>query len=83
MSLVKKMEKKSNCQECIKSKHRTEEEKKYLNKRLKTIEGQVRGIMNMIDEDRYCNDILIQIEDIKNNKIEVIDELIELIKKLD
>lgn len=107
MSLVKNMKKKSNCQECIKSKHRTEEEKKYLNKRLKTIEGQVRGIMNMIDEDRYCNDILIQIsaidkslkslgneilkchlktcviEDIKNDKIEVIDELIELIKKLD
>ena len=30
-------------------------------KRLRRIEGQVRGIQKMVDEDRYCADIMIQI----------------------
>ncbi len=30
-------------------------------KRLRRIEGQVRGIQKMVDEDRYCADVLIQI----------------------
>jgi CsoR family transcriptional regulator, copper-sensing transcriptional repressor len=30
-------------------------------RRLKRIEGQVRGIQKMIEEDRYCIDILVQI----------------------
>ena len=30
-------------------------------KRLRRIEGQVRGIEGMVDEDRYCIDILTQI----------------------
>src|SRR5436305_2450628 len=30
-------------------------------KRLRRIEGQVRGLQKMIDEDRYCADILTQI----------------------
>jgi len=30
-------------------------------KRLKRIEGQVRGLSRMVDEDRYCIDILTQI----------------------
>jgi DNA-binding FrmR family transcriptional regulator len=29
--------------------------------RLRRIEGQVRGLQNMVDDDRYCVDILIQI----------------------
>ena len=36
-------------------------EKTSLVKRLHRIEGQVRGIERMIDEDRYCIDILTQI----------------------
>lgn len=32
-----------------------------LQERLKKIEGQVRGVQKMIDEDRYCVDILVQI----------------------
>ena len=40
---------------------RPEAEKKNLERRLKVIEGQVRGIINMLEEDRYCDDILIQI----------------------
>lgn len=30
-------------------------------KRLRRIEGQVRGLQKMIDEDRYCADIMVQI----------------------
>jgi len=30
-------------------------------KRLRRIEGQVRGIQKMVEEDRYCADIMIQI----------------------
>ena len=29
--------------------------------RLKRIEGQVRGIAKMVEEDRYCADVLVQI----------------------
>ncbi len=36
-------------------------EKAQLEKRLKIIEGQVRGIRAMVEEERYCTDILIQI----------------------
>lgn len=48
-------------QKDIKHKHRQEEEKKKLNLRLKKIEGQIRGISTMLDEDRYCVDILTQV----------------------
>jgi CsoR family transcriptional regulator, copper-sensing transcriptional repressor len=37
------------------------EDKDALIKRLHRIEGQVRGIEKMIDEDRYCIDIITQI----------------------
>lgn len=48
----------NNC--CKKSTVRSDEQKKILLNRLKRIEGQVRGIQNMIEENAYCNDILIQ-----------------------
>lgn len=35
--------------------------KEQLNKRLARIEGQVRGVARMVDEDRYCIDIVTQI----------------------
>ena len=34
-------------------------------RRLKRIEGQVRGLGRMLDEDRYCMDILHQIQAVK------------------
>ena len=95
------------CEHCSRNKHRTEEEKKYLRTRLNTIEGQIRGVSKMVDEDKYCNDILTQllainksikslstdilrghlstcvVEDIKNDKLEVINEVMELIGRLD
>jgi CsoR family transcriptional regulator, copper-sensing transcriptional repressor len=33
-------------------------------KRLRRIEGQVRGLQRMVDEDRYCTDILTQISSV-------------------
>ena len=35
-------------------------------KRLKRIEGQVRGIIKMIDDEKNCEDILIQIGSVKS-----------------
>jgi DNA-binding FrmR family transcriptional regulator len=37
------------------------DQKAALRKRLKRIEGQVRGLQNMIEEERYCIDILTQV----------------------
>ena len=39
--------------------------KDQLLKRLKRVEGQVRGVQNMVDEDRYCIDVLTQISAIQ------------------
>ena len=36
-------------------------EKEALRKRLARIEGQVRGIAKMVEDDRYCIDVLTQI----------------------
>ena len=36
-------------------------DKDALLKRLARIEGQVRGVSRMVDEDRYCMDVLTQI----------------------
>ncbi|WP_018131437.1 metal-sensitive transcriptional regulator [Effusibacillus pohliae] len=40
-------------------------------RRLKKIEGQIRGIQKMIEEDRYCVDILAQLAAVKaaTNKV--------------
>lgn len=42
-------------------KKRPPEEQKDLLKRLKLAEGQIRGIQNMVENDAYCPDILIQV----------------------
>ncbi len=46
---------------CSKTKIREEKEYKDMIHRLNRIEGQVRGIKRMIDENAYCTDILIQV----------------------
>lgn len=63
-----------NCEKCGKcskvngrSTHRTEEEKNNITKRLNIIEGQVRGVNQMIVDDRYCDDVLIQISAISKS----------------
>ena len=47
--------------ECCKYKHREPVEQKDLLTRLNRIEGQVRGIKNMVEQERYCIDILTQV----------------------
>ena len=99
---------KENCFcECRKkSTPRSEEMQKSLQNRLNRMMGQLGGIKKMIDDNRYCGDILIQIgavesalqnlgyivlqnhietcvkEEIINGNEDIIEETIELIKKL-
>ena len=49
----------SDC--CQKIKHRSDKEYKSLINRLNRIEGQVRGVKNMLENDAYCTDILTQV----------------------
>lgn len=92
--------------ECIKCKVRESKEHKDLINRLSRIEGQVRGVKKMVEEDRYCIDILTQVSaiqsalnsfnrvllnshikscvvnDIKEGKEDVVDELCMTLQKL-
>lgn len=50
------------CPACSdRTKHREESEYKDLIARLNRIEGQVRGVKKMVEEERYCPDILVQV----------------------
>ena len=56
------MSEKTACPHCgERKKKRTPEEQKDLLKRLKLAEGQIRGIQNMVENDAYCPDNLIQV----------------------
>lgn len=46
---------------CHKTKERPEKEYKDLMNRLNRIEGQIRGIKRMVEEEYYCPDILVQV----------------------
>ena len=48
---------------CCEKRHkeRDEKTKKALMNRLKRIEGQIRGIEGMLEENCYCPDILVQV----------------------
>lgn len=93
-------------EEGSRKKVRSDEDKAKLIKKLNIIEGQVRGVKQMICDDRYCDDILIQISaidkalkalgysmlrthietcvvnDIKNDRLEIIDEVMKTIERL-
>ena len=56
-------EKNCNCKPRIKE--RSEKEYKDLLNRLNRVEGQVRGIKRMVEENIYCPDILIQVSAVK------------------
>lgn len=45
----------------------TEEKKKKIINRLRTIQGHISGIEKMISEDRACEDILVQVGAIKSS----------------
>ena len=46
--------------------HREKDEQTKLINRLNRLEGQIRGIKNMVEEDVYCDDILIQVAAVKS-----------------
>ena len=48
------------CPACARKKERGDTEKKALLNRLSRIEGQVRGLKRMIEENAYCPDVLTQ-----------------------
>ena len=54
------------CSCCQKKKHRENGEYRNLLNRLSRIEGQVRGVKNMVEEERYCVDILTQVSAIQS-----------------
>ena len=98
------MEEKSCCRK--RATPRSEAERTRLIHRLNRIEGQIRGIRGMVENDLYCNDILVQCaavnaalnafqrellashvrscvaDDLRAGKDEVVDELLETLKKL-
>lgn len=89
-----------------KSTPRDEKELRLLQNRLKRMIGQLNGISKMLDDNRYCGDILVQVaavesalqsfgylvlqdhletcvvEEIQKGNTQIVDEAVELIKKL-
>ena len=51
----------TQCQHCKKTKERPPEEYRALMNRIKRIQGQLRGIENMLENNAYCTDILTQV----------------------
>lgn len=53
------------------------DEKQAIQKRLRRIEGQVRGLQRMVDEDKYCIDVLDQVSAVTRALQAVALELLE------
>ena len=53
------------------------ENKAKLLNRLNRVEGQVRGVARMVEEDRYCIDILTQLQAVKAALAKVENELLK------
>ena len=52
---------------CNKKTKRSLDEKKLIINRLNRIGGQINGITKMVENDAYCNDILVQLSAVKNS----------------
>ena len=52
---------------CNKKTKRGADEKKLIISRLNRISGQINGITKMIENDAYCNDVLVQLSAVKNS----------------
>ena len=52
---------------CNKKTKRSPDEKKTIINRLNRISGQINGITKMIENDAYCNDVLVQLSAVKNS----------------
>lgn len=57
--------KEDNC--CNKKTKRGIDEKKLITNRLNRINGQINGIKKMIENDAYCNDVLIQLKAVESS----------------
>lgn len=51
--------------------------KEKLIRRLKIIEGQIRGLQKMVQEDKYCIDVITQTSAVKQGLSSVEDSLME------
>ena len=51
--------------------------KKSVTTRLNRIEGQVRGVARMIDDDRYCMDVLTQLQAVRAALQKVEEEILK------
>lgn len=51
--------------------------KKQIQNRLRRIEGQIRGLQKMVEEDTYCVDIITQTSAVKRALSSVEDQLLE------
>ncbi len=58
-------------------KHTDEAGKKRLIRRLKIIEGQVRGLQDMLEKDAYCIDVITQTSAVRHALSGVEDSLLE------
>ncbi len=100
------MNNETNCCCHYKNTPRDEEALRQLHNRLNRIIGQLGGIKNMLDDNRYCGDILTQVaavesalqsfgyiilqnhmetcvvEEIQKGNTAIVDEAVELIRKL-
>lgn len=100
--------KKESTENCCHTKHipRSEVQRKQLQNRLNRMIGQLNGISRMLEENRYCGDILTQVaavesalqgfgyiilkehmetcvvEEVLNGNETIMEEVIELVKKL-
>ena len=54
-----------NC--CKKKTNRNINDKKLIINRLNRISGQINGISKMVENDAYCNDLLIQLSAVENS----------------
>ena len=52
---------------CEKKTKRNVKEKKLIINRLNRIKGQISGISKMVENDAYCNDVLIQLSAVKSS----------------
>ncbi len=60
------MEACEHCERHFKQKPRSEKEIKQLVNRINRIVGQLGGIKRMIEENRYCGEVLIQVSAVEN-----------------
>ena len=68
----------TSCKECALCTNESKEiDKEKLIKRLNVIEGQVRGIKEMLKSNRYCDEILIQVSAVRNSLKSIGSELLE------